>query len=312
MYSIRGKVYADDLIEITGEFIKFIRKIRENLEENNLINEGLFIMANSKFENSLRQIMKIILCSFPEKLDSKSYNISKKDVIKIADKGYKVIVDNELYVLFREGVQEQIEKLFFIISNLEYRKMDEDLINCIKKCADISFYRNALIHNGGRATNDLYNNTKIFKVPIYISNIIFNKELINKFLDVYLDLFNRIEIEIKGTYNFYSKLSKLDKIKIAWQKCFKSSILQFDDYWDIDNTNGLIKGIKHPRFEDSISTGEKILLSIWRHQYDPNIHTKDFSLYSIHHKAICELYKDLDDLEFYYMKQIADDFYKTK
>ncbi|MDF2873538.1 MAG: hypothetical protein K0R22_221 [Sporomusa sp.] len=64
MYSVRKKIYADDLIEITGEFIKSICEIKENLGKNTLINEGLFALVNSKFEDSLRQIMRIILCRF--------------------------------------------------------------------------------------------------------------------------------------------------------------------------------------------------------------------------------------------------------
>lgn len=312
MYSARKKVYAEDLIEITRQFIKSIYEIRANLAENKLINEGLFVMANSMFEDSLRQIMRIILCSFPEKMSAKTCKISRKDVIKIADKGYEVIIDNELYLLFRDGVQEQIEKLFLIINNLEYKNMDKELICCIRKCAEISLYRNALIHNGGKGTNDLYENAKIFKVQSDIYRISYSEDFINQFLDVYLDLFDRIEREIKGTYTFYSQLSKLDKIKIAWEKCFKSPILQFEDYWDVDNENGLIKGVKYPNFEDGISSGEEILLSIWRHQYDDSIPTKEFLLCSISYKAISELYKDLVELKFYYMKQIADEFYERK
>ncbi|APH22577.1 hypothetical protein FDF15_06025 [Clostridium botulinum] len=308
MYSVRKQVYADDLIEITEQFIKSICEIRENLIENTFINEGLFVMANSKFEDSLRQIMRIVLCSFPEKLHSKTCKISRKDVIKIADTGYEVIIDNELYLLFKDGVQEQIEKLFLIINNLEYKNMDEGLIDCIRKCADISLYRNALIHNGGKATNNLYENAKIFKVERHILKISYNKELINQFLDVYLELFNRIEREIKDTYMFYSQLSKIDKIKIAWEKCFKSPILKFEDYWYIDNENDLIKGVKHSQFEHCISSSEEIFLSIWRHQYDDSIPTKEFLLCSINHKKISQLYEDLVEVEFYYMKQIADEF----
>lgn len=309
MYSIRKKVYADDLIEITEQFIKSIYEIRETLGENNLINEGLFIMANSKFEDSLRQIMRIILCSFPEKLYSKTFQISRNDIVKIADIGYKVIVDNELYALFKNGIQEQIEKLFLTINNLEYKYMEQELRICIEKCKEISFYRNALIHNGGKPTNDLSKDTKIFKIQSGISKITYSKNLINQFLEVYLDLFNRIEEEIKKTYTFYSQLSKIDKIKIAWEKCFKSPVLQFEDYWDIDYVNDLIKDVKYPKFEDCISSGEEILLSIWRHQYDDRIPTKEFLLCSISYQEICELYKDLVELKFYYIKQTADKFY---
>jgi len=68
----------------------------------------------------------------------------------------------------------------------------------------------------------------------------------------------------------------------------------------------LIIGIKYPEIENSISSSEKVLLSIWRHQFDDFIKTEEFLLCSINYYKIYKLYKGLDSLKFYHMKQKSD------
>lgn len=82
--------------------------------------------------------------------------------------------------------------------------------------------------------------------------------------------------------------------------------MQFNDYWIIDKEKDLITGIKYPEIEDCISGSEKVLLSIWRHQYDDTIKTQEFLLCSINYHKIYELYKGLDELKFYHIKQKSD------
>lgn len=175
----------------------------------------------------------------------------------------------------------------------------------INKCADIYLYRNALIHNGGTPSNDLLNKAKFYKVDPRI-DINFSKELINNFIDDYHAIFNFLENKVRKTYSFYNEKTRIEKLKELWYRCFDSPILAFEDYWDIDYKNDLIVNIKYPRFENSISSGEEILLSIWRHQYYDAIKTKEFLLCSINYREICELYEGLYDLKFYYMYQEAE------
>lgn len=84
-----------------------------------------------------------------------------------------------------------------------------------------------------------------------------------------------------------------------WYECFHSSILQFEDYWEIDTERDLITNIKYSKYENSISSGEKVYLSIWRHQYDDSIKTEEFLLCSISHEQISKLYEGLVETQFY-------------
>ena len=302
MYSERRKVYSDDLVKVTTEFKKKTKEIIAKLGEDNIINQGLFIMSTTLFEDSIRKIMRIILISFPEKLKVKSCAISKKQVCDIADKGIEVIIDNELYALFREGVKEQLEYLFHIVSNYCKSDLSEDITILIRKCADISLYRNSIIHNGGRPTDSLLMNANIYKINPNLRSE-YNRELFEVFLNDYLNIFNSIESEIKKHFRSYTSITRVQKLRDLWYECFKSPLLKFEEYWGIDFERDLITDIKHPNYENSLSSSEKVILSIWRHQYYDGIKTEEFLLCSVNYETICKLYKGLAKTQFYYMYQ---------
>lgn len=49
---------------------------------NNIIVEGLFVLAVSSFENSILDSLKVFLTHIPDKLDFKTEAISKKELIE--------------------------------------------------------------------------------------------------------------------------------------------------------------------------------------------------------------------------------------
>lgn len=304
MYSVRKKVYAEDLINIITSFKKNIAETKNKLGEDEIINKGLFLMTMSFFEDSIRKILRVILISFPEKLNSKNYNISNEEVCQVADSGHDIIIENELYILFKKGMHEQLKYLFYVVCNFKEKDFNSKINDYINKCADIYLYRNSLIHNGGSPSRDLINKAVFYKIDM-TSRINFTKRLLQKFFDDYYDLILFLEEEVKSKFKFYNKMSRIEMLKNLWYKCFDSPILNFEDYWEFDTNNDLIINIKYPKWEGSISSGEKILLSIWRHQYYDAIKTEEFLLCSINYTLIYELYKGLDNLKFYYMYQEA-------
>ena len=146
---------------------------------------------------------------------------------------------------------------------------------------------------------------KYFKPPTD-GDLVFDSKLIRLFIKEYVKFFKYLTSEINNTFSSYQHLSVIEKTEILWKDCFSSPILQFKDYWDIDNERDLITGIKHPEIESSISSSEKVLLSIWRHQFDDSIRTEEFLLCSVNYHKIYELYKGLDNLKFYHMKQKSE------
>lgn len=312
MKSKRKIVNADDLVSITQTFQNKLDKIKKKLGNDTLINQGLFLMITAYFEDSIRELMRIVLVAFPEKLIKNSCTISREQICAVADEGHSVIIDDELYLLFKDGVRTQLERLLKILFNKEYggakrsnerNTISENEKNAIIKLEEISLYRNALIHNGGKVSTEMNERVKSFKPTEAGNNLRFDSNLIHSFVKVYYDFFVFLEKKIKETYRSYQHLSRIERVKILWKKSFSSPMLRFEDYWDVDNERDLITDIKFPDFEDCISSSEKVLLSIWRHQFDDSIKTEEFLLCSINYHKIYEIYKGLDDVKFYHMKQ---------
>lgn len=314
MKSRRKQVYSDDLIKTIDDFIEHLDNIEKKLGNDILINKGLFVMITAYFEDSIRELVRIVLISLPEKLTKDSCTITREQLSQVADNGHSVIIDNEIYFLFKDGVRSQLEKLLKILFNKEYKKEKKtSLKNTISKeekdlilrLEEISLYRNALIHYGGKVTREINEKVKYYK-PKHNNELNFDSSLIINFIVEYRNFFSLLKTEILETFASYKSKSTLEKTENIWKDCFSSPILRFKDYWEIDKESDLITGIKYPEIETQISTSEKILLSIWRHQYDDRIKTEEFSLASIDYNKIYELYAGLTDLKFYHMKQKAD------
>jgi hypothetical protein len=311
MINKRKKVDSQDLLNITRSFIEKTKGIEKKSGNDLLINQGLFLMVTAYFEDSVRELMRIVLVALPEKLPIESTTISRDQICAVADKGHSIIVDNELYFLFKGGVRSKLEKLLKILFNKEYKSIkkisnrnsiiDSELESIIK-LEEITLYRNSIIHNGGKVSIEINEKTKYFK-PNSKDHIKFNSKLIKSFTNEYLTFFQYLNSEIKNTFISDQQLSIVKKTELLWKNCFSSPMLQFEDYWEIDSEQDLITGIRHPKSESSISSSEKVLLSIWRHQFDDSIKTEGFLLCSIDYHKIYELHKGLDSLKFYYMKE---------
>ena len=301
MYSKRKTVYSNDLLKLTRNFTNKINDISTKLGNDVIINDGLFIMITSLFEDTIRQIMRVILISFPEKLRIRSCTISKDQVCCVADKGVEIIIDNELYALFREGVKEQLEYLFFVISNIERADLSDEISLIISKCFVISLYRNSIIHNGGKPSSQLLANKTIYEIDPNKRDI--DRDIYNDFINDYLSLISILDSEIQKHFKEYKEKTRIEQLREIWYKCFNSPILKFEDYWEIDLENDLISDIKYSKYESSISSSEEVLLSIWRHQFYDAVNTKEFLLCSINYKEISDLYEGLSKTQFYYMYQ---------
>lgn len=56
MISKRRKVYSDDLLNVTESFQRKLEEIEKKLDNDFLINQGLFLMITAYFEDSIREL----------------------------------------------------------------------------------------------------------------------------------------------------------------------------------------------------------------------------------------------------------------
>lgn len=305
MNNSRKELYVDDLLEIIKIFDKRINEIKQKITNDEIINQGLFLMSSSILEDSIRSIIRTILISFPDKLDKKSYQISREDICEISVNGFEIIIDSALFRLFKGGVKNQLFYVFYIISNLDEKHLPKSTKELIQKCEEISLYRNVLIHNGGKPTKLLVNNARIYK-PLNNYPIIFDQKLIHNFLDDYKLLLRLMEIEILKSFKNFRPVSKIGKLKKLWDTCFNSPLLHFDDYWHYNVEKDLIIDVKFTDYEESLSSGESVLLSIWRNQFNDIYKPKNFIVLSIDYNKIHEMYKVFYEIKFYHMHQKAN------
>lgn len=263
-----------------------------------------------------------MLFIFPEKLPKETCTIAREQIGIIATDGHKVIIENELYLVFMKGVRFQLENLLKILFNKEYKKDDKnkcaipnEIKQLLQKLEEISLYRNALIHKGGKVNVEIYEKAKIFQFWNNNDNeIIFSPETMKIFATEFENFFIYIDREIKKTYRFYSSISNIEKLKELWNDCFflKENASKFENYWEIDSVNDLIIGIKCPKY-NCMSRTEELFLSIWRHEYYDTIKTNEFLVCSITDlDQFSKLYKGFRETEFYYMYQKAEKIKKAK
>ncbi len=300
-------MYIYDILQITEDFKIRLEEIKSKFSSDRLINQGLFLMSSAIFEDSIRGIIRRILISFPEKLNKKEYKISREEVCKISRKGFEVIIDSSLFYIFKDGVKNQLKYLFKIICNYK-ESNSEDIDHIIQKCEEISQIRNYLVHNGGKLPlkiiGSMGNGNKAYQ------SINLDKSQLNEYLDDYLFLFDLIETELKKKFSNYKKpVSKIQRLRELWDDCFESPLLNFDEYWDYDTSKDILTNAKFLDCEVSLSSSEKVLLSIWRHQFNDIYNTEEFIVLSLDDNTISKInkmYLMFNKVKLYHMHQRAN------
>jgi hypothetical protein len=217
-----------------------------------------------------------------------------------------------LFNLFKGNVKDQLLYVVEIVSNIKVSSISnkpkhQEIIEVIGKCSDVSIYRNCLIHNAGIKSKDFNEKIQSYKHPETNFNIQYTKELIGKFIGNYLEFFELLKEKIQKNTEFKQK-TRVEQLRQLWAECFCSALLNFDDYWEIDEESDLVINMKYTKYEDSLSSGEQVYLSIWRHQFYDPVKTEEFLIVSVDINKIYRIYKVLDEVKFYYMHQQARNY----
>ncbi len=306
MQSKRKEIYNEDIFEAIDSFELRISGISMKFSGDRTIDNGLFLMSYAMFEDTIRTLLKIILYAFPEKLNIKSCSISRQQICDIADKGYGLIIDNELYQLFKGGAQGQINYLISLISGINVKNFNDEITDLVSRCVEISLYRNSIIHNGSKVSNDVFTKCRFYKVN-HMGELNLSTDKLDLFFKDYMRLFNYLKECSRNRFKFYSEVSRVEKLRKLWYRCFNSPIMVFEDYWEIDVEHDAIIDYKEPSAEKCISSGEEVYLSFWKNQFHSGRYKlSNFMLCSINYKIIVDILEVIEETKFYYMYQEAE------
>lgn len=262
-------IYSDDLLEVIDYSMQEMLSIKQKFCEDKLINRGLFLMTTTYFEASIRDLLTIILSSAPSLLEKNEFTVYKNDLNNRRDESIlNTIIQNELFHLFKGSTRNQLLYLTELITNVKQNNILNKpkwryLKKSIDKISDVSFYRNALIHDTGRKPKNFDDFIVFFSsINPFTSN--YSRDRLIEFLDSYVSYYEIIKDKIQCNVH-YQKKTRLNLVMNFWNATMTSPLLSFDDYWEYDINRDVVTGVKYPEYESGLSSSEAIYLSIWRH-----------------------------------------------
>jgi hypothetical protein len=254
-----------ELIEPITQALNRLEKIRQRKASNddNIILEGLFVLAVSSFENCLNDTLKILLTHIPDKLDSKLENISKEDLIE-GDPLQKAI-QNKIHNISYKNLKEIIA--YFIKTTA----IDEDSISEVlfDKLQEIKASRNLLLHNN-LIVNSIYKETagKLIRSPRNHGLLEIDQDYLYNSIVTLRDILSIFQNQL---IEKYKKYTRINAVKQLWEFMFTTPIMKFENEWRIDKKADCIHSYNQDKSRrGGLSGGEEIIFNIWLSHFEGN------------------------------------------
>lgn len=268
-----------DLIKPIDLALERIEKIRERKASNtdSIILEGLFVLAVSSFENSLNDTLRILLLKIPDKLDFKSENIIKEELID--GNPLNQAVENKIISVSYKNLPE-IQKYFAKTTGL-----DENIIlpQHTDQLLEIKATRNLLIHNN-LIINSIYKETAgpNQRLANYDKKLFIDQNYLYSSLTLLRDI---LSIYKKQLIEKYTGFTKIRAIRELFNYIFTTPILDFDNEFEVDIDNDCIGILKNSNKRNELSSSERFFYDIWlAHSHSKTFEFNSGNFYSISDK----------------------------
>jgi len=225
-------------------------------EYDDLICQGLFVLAVSHVETMITDTLKYYLCALPDKIDKRTLQVTKQELLAHPYDLIEVQVEKQLWSLGYKPIQDIVEFLCDTLS------LDADAAALAAPLAELKATRNVLLHNS-LVANGTY--LAAAGAARRVSKAGDKLTVDGKYLSTSLDtLVAFVETIARLTTTKYAAYSRLAAIKRLWQFTFKSQVMPFEDFWVIEENNDCLRFWQKGKYESNISSTEKTLLGIWR------------------------------------------------
>ncbi|MCK4311182.1 MAG: hypothetical protein KAW88_00425 [Candidatus Cloacimonetes bacterium] len=296
---------------VISKLIEPLSNAKNNLEvirtktknSDPVILNGLFTMCLAYFEYSLSDTLSYYLKCFPQKLDFRTLNFSnidqsfmksnlsfsKEDIFNTDL--IELEIEKKIDALNYSSIQNYMKNIFSIFSiNVD----DTDLL--LDKLIEFKETRNILIHNNLIINYKYLEKTGSIKRGKLGETLKIDSDYIDGCLDYLSKMINLIIDKLKQKYKDFTRLKVLEDL---WNYMFKSPVMKFDDYWQLDKKNDRIICMTRTEDKYELSSGETMLLSVWRAHYAGNSSMiKNFSMYNLDNRNQKKLLYFLSILNF--------------
>lgn len=259
LYSLKNRNKEIDEIKATS--VDLAKNINLSKSQK-IIYYGLCVILQAKIEDIIKEICTAILFGFPEKLSQES-SIKIKPIIEGKDffRTRRTLIDKEMKEMSFTPFTEQVNYLIGLLNvNIPLHIKKDILI-----LQELSATRNIIVHSNGKVDKGYLDIAGINARVSHTGEIItVDNVYIDSSCTIIKKLFVWIYDEIKVKFQDYTK-SRL--IKDAWNACFNSPILKFEDWWII-NSKGEVIGFQNDNEHwGAASSGERALLALFSQMY---------------------------------------------
>jgi hypothetical protein len=244
-----------------------VQEIKEKLPKTKAESielKGFFVFLVSALETMLTDTYVYFLQAFPEAFDFKDAKFSKDEIlactlaVDLIERQIEKNAINQAYGSFPD-----LLKTFTKSLGIAEPALDESVVD---RVIEVKETRNILLHNN-LITNRLYiaragqfrrNENEGRKLPL-------TTEYVDGACESVSALIEDLKARMTTKYSDYTRIAAFRRL---WYYLFSSPIMDFDDYWRVDEEKDEISSLKESPREEHLSSSEQAFLAVWRMHFN--------------------------------------------
>lgn len=221
-----------------------------------VILQGLLVLAIASFENALADTMRIILRRMPIKLNAKLSGVTKEDLVegRAIEKAVEVMVRAISY-----GNILDMLASFEEITGAETSSISEPAINSL---LESKATRNLLLHNNLMVNSDYIDTAGPLKRSLNIGTTL---EVNQQYLfETIANLRGIMRFILQQLGDKYVAYTRVNAIRNLWDFVLPTPVANFENEWIIDADSDMIVRYRHENSNRrSFSHSEEFIFNLW-------------------------------------------------
>lgn len=258
------KLTHNQLDEIARAHVKAggIANTEDDRSFLDITNQGMFVLALSSLEVMMQDVQSCVLRHFPEKMGESQLKVGQViGTVLVSDVLQSRAEDYVRGLMYKDtkGVLENFAK----VTGLDLSSFWQDQIDCLIEMKET---RNILLHNGLKVNETYQRKAGVSCRGTYLGQqLSIDSVYLGDSLVTIKYFIGEIGEGLQKKYNSYTRVAALKRL---WDfMVIRSEITPFEEYWDIDSDQDVIRMKENPEFESRMSSTERHFLAMWRNLF---------------------------------------------
>ena len=247
-----------ELLKPVKQALDRIEKIRERKanNEDSIILEGLFILANSSFENSIYDTLRIFLKYIPDKIDIKEEKISK-DVL-LEGNPLELTIEKRINSLSYSNLKDVLN---YFIQTIDI-PLNNIFTEHYDRLCEIKASRNLLVHNNMKVNSYYLATAGSKKRSSQLGEKLnITQDYLYESISVFRDILSLFKAEMENKFNKYTYVNA---VKNLFEFIFDTPVMKFNNEFTGDLiSDDIIRYNENTSQRANLSYGEELYFSLW-------------------------------------------------